>query len=162
MEKLIQTAGNMVKEFHAATNNNWQEVPKLPSKERLALRVNLIMEEAHEFEKAVKDRDLVEMADGLIDLLYVTLGSLGELGLMGKADELLAEVHRSNMTKVCKDLGEARETVERYAGNGIKTDVTKSTNGYYIVYRVSDGKTLKSHKYSPANLKKIIADGQRG
>jgi|SRR5690606_14633820 len=149
-----------VKDFHSLTNNPWHEKPLIPMKERCQLRANLITEEASEFEKAVKEGRLVDAADGLIDLLYVTYGSLGELGLANIAEDLFQEVHRSNMSKACKTEQEAIETVKYYDSPLAKQDRCKAAykaNGdYFLVYRISDGKTLKSINYSRADLYSII------
>lgn len=58
----------------------------------------LLMSETHEFATAT---DVVEQADGLLDVIYVALGALKHLGLSD--NQILAgfgEVHASNMTKV--------------------------------------------------------------
>lgn len=43
------------------------------------------------------DRNEVELADGLADLLYVTFGTFNQFKL--PAEPVFAEIHRSNMTK---------------------------------------------------------------
>lgn len=149
----------MLREFHDLTQNDWHEEPIIPDQSRLELRSHLIVEEAREFEKAAKERNLVEMADGLIDLLYVTFGSIGELGLGNIVADLFEEVHRSNMSKLCKTEQEAKDTVSWY-GSGVGVDQCEASyrfyRGFFIVYRISDGKTLKNKNYSPANISGII------
>lgn len=68
-----------------------------PDSEVCGLRMDLIHEEHKEFEKAIYDKDLVEAADALADLLYVTYGAAIAFGI--PIDKVFAEVHRSNMTK---------------------------------------------------------------
>lgn len=149
----------LVRDFHRHTKNNWNEIPVVPYMDRLELRSHLIIEEAREFEVAAKTQDLVGMADALVDLLYVTFGSVGELGMGSIIAELFEEVHRSNMSKLCKTEEIAKATVKWYA-EGIDVDKCEAnyqySNGMYIVYRVSDGKTLKSKDYSPANIGGIL------
>jgi predicted HAD superfamily Cof-like phosphohydrolase len=65
------------------------------------LRIALIEEEAREFAEAARAGDMVGMADALADLLYVTFGAGVTLGI--DLDPVLAEVHRSNMTKLWPD-----------------------------------------------------------
>jgi hypothetical protein len=164
MEKYVQKYPEsiyltLVKHFHEVSGNEWQDEPGLPSQKRLELRAHLITEEAREFEQAIKDKDLVESADALIDLLYVVFGSIGELGLSDICKELFEEVHRSNMTKHCSTVEEAKETIEWYAQREAPNRCIanyKPHQGKFIVYRVSDGKTLKSKRYSKVDLSAII------
>lgn len=65
------------------------------------MRVKLIQEELKELEEALWDQDLVESYDACLDILYVTLGTLVELGLKG--GEGFEEVHASNMSKLGED-----------------------------------------------------------
>lgn len=60
-------------------------------------RAHLIAEELGEMTKAWSGRDVVGIADGLADLLYVVLGTAVAAGI--DIGPILAEVHRSNMTK---------------------------------------------------------------
>lgn len=154
---------NAVKDFHTLTENHWLEMPKLPSEERQKLRYNLIAEELKEFKQALADQDLIEATDALIDILYVTFGSLGEFGLGYIAKDLFDEVHRSNMSKLCKTKEEAVETCNWYESrtdeNRCQADYKETPQGYQV-FRVSDNKTLKNKYYSPADLKTIIRKGQ--
>lgn len=88
-------------EFHQTYGVGIRWSPGFPSPERCTLRVELIREEAQEFKDAVKARDIVEAADALADLLYVTYGAAVELGI--PIDEVFDEVHRSNMSKLDSD-----------------------------------------------------------
>jgi predicted HAD superfamily Cof-like phosphohydrolase len=62
-----------------------------------ALRSDLIREEADETCKALSRGDLVEVADGLCDLVYVSLGTAVACGF--DLAPLFREVHRTNMAK---------------------------------------------------------------
>ena len=72
-----------------------------PSERITKLRYNLIKEELNEFEKAVKDKDLKEVADSLTDILYVTYGAGHAFGI--NLDECFEEVQKSNMSKLGED-----------------------------------------------------------
>ena len=61
-------------------------------------RFELILEETKELFSAYRSSDVVGIADALADLLYVTYGLAHEHGI--PIDEVFAEVHRANMTKV--------------------------------------------------------------
>ena len=74
---------------------------EFPSERIIKLRCNLIKEELNEFEKAVKDKDLKEVADSLADILYVTYGAGHAFGI--NLDECFEEVQKSNMSKLGGD-----------------------------------------------------------
>jgi predicted HAD superfamily Cof-like phosphohydrolase len=61
------------------------------------LRKNLIQEEFNELMLALKENNLVEIADGLADLVYVVVGTAISYGI--PFDRIFLEVHNSNMTK---------------------------------------------------------------
>lgn len=61
------------------------------------LRESLIVEEYKEFLTALHENDIIEVADGVCDLIYVLVGFLITHGM--PANRLFAEVHHSNMTK---------------------------------------------------------------
>lgn len=65
--------------------SNWHAAMQLPSggpltPELLALRIQLIEEEARELDEAAKAKDLVETYDALADLAFVTLGTFDQAG----------------------------------------------------------------------------------
>lgn len=67
-----------------------------------AQRASLILEEAGEIGIALANHDMVELADGLADLMYVVLGTAVAYSI--PLEKLFDEVHRSNMTKnVCNE-----------------------------------------------------------
>ena len=65
------------------------------------LRVNLIKEELDELIEAINNKDLVEVADALTDILYVTYGAGHAFGI--NLDDCFEEVQNSNMSKLDKD-----------------------------------------------------------
>lgn len=89
---------------------DWQRLFKFPTEDRptldypdevFDLRLGLIEEEYEELRVAIADRDIVEVADALGDLLYVVYGMGATLGI--DLDRVFAEVQRSNMTKLGRD-----------------------------------------------------------
>ena len=62
------------------------------------LRINLIKEELNELIEAVKDNNILEVADALTDILYVTYGAGHAFGI--NLDRCFDEVQRSNMSKL--------------------------------------------------------------
>ena len=86
-----------LKEFHTKYEHKMAEKPGLTDPKTRGLRYKLIQEESNELLDAIEDNDLVAIADGIADLLYVTFGTALAYGLPIK--EVFEEVHRSNMTK---------------------------------------------------------------
>ncbi len=62
------------------------------------LRVDLIKEELNELTEAMNNRDLLEVADALTDILYVTYGAGHAFGI--NLDKCFEEVQNSNMSKL--------------------------------------------------------------
>ena len=148
---------NLVADFHNTFKHPILPQPAIPPDERCKLRVALISEELKEFETAIQDKNLVEIADALCDIQYVLSGAILEFGLGEKFNDLFEEVQRSNMSKVCKSADEAQATVDFYKKKDGTECYYKEESGKWLVYRKSDNKTIKSINYSPANLSKILS-----
>tara|TARA_X000001036_G_scaffold424790_1_gene450232 strand:+ start:814 stop:1185 length:372 start_codon:yes stop_codon:yes gene_type:complete len=91
------------------------------------LRINLIKEELEELSIAIKQKNIIEVADALTDILYVTYGAGHAFGI--DLDKCFDEVQRSNMSKLNAD------------GKPIYNE---------------NGKVMKGPNYFKPNLKKII------
>ena len=89
------------------------------------LRIDLIKEELDELKEAMDNNDLLEVADALTDILYVTYGAGHALGI--NLDKCFDEVQNSNMSK----LSENGEPIYNESGkvmkgpNYFKPDLTK-------------------------------------
>lgn len=147
---------NAVADFHRTFQHPIQPEPILPAPERAALRVSLLQEELDELKQAIADGDLTEVADALCDLQYVLSGAVLEFGLGDKFKTLFDEVQRSNMSKACKTVEEARATMDHYQKRDGTESYAVEKDGLWLVYRKSDNKTLKSINYSPAALRDIL------
>ena len=101
--------------------------PKFPNNKTIKLRIDLIKEELNELEEAINNNNLVEVADALTDILYVTYGAGHAFGI--DLDACFEEVQNSNMSKLDKN------------GNAIYNE---------------DGKVLKGPNYYEPDLKKFI------
>ena len=73
----------------------------LSSEKINSLRLSLIYEELEELKKAISDNDIVEVADALTDILYVTYGAGHAFGI--DLDSCFEEVQNSNMSKLGSD-----------------------------------------------------------
>ena len=65
------------------------------------LRIDLIKEELDELKEAMDNNDLLEVADALTDILYVTYGAGHAFGI--NLDKCFDEVQNSNMSKLGSD-----------------------------------------------------------
>jgi len=99
MQKQIQ----QLEEFHRAYGVAMNEpVGPVPTKGQ-SIRGKLQVEEAEEIQTAVEKGDLVEIADGVIDSIYIAIGTAVAYGFQHKLPDLFDAVHRSNMSKLGPD-----------------------------------------------------------
>lgn len=94
----------MVREFHETFGAPVRNSPGHTDRETEELRVNLMREELlgkNELVESIYNQDLVGIADGIADLLYVTIGTAVVYGM--DVEALVAEAHRSNMSKLGAD-----------------------------------------------------------
>ena len=92
------------------------------------LRLDLIKEELDELKEAMDNKDLLEVADALTDILYVTYGAGHAFGI--NLDQCFEEVQNSNMSKLGED------------GNPIYNE---------------SGKVMKGPKYFKPDLSKFVS-----
>ena len=118
---------NDVKKFMETFGQEVKKKAKFPSDKIVKLRYDLIKEELDEFEEAIKEKNLKEVADSLTDILYVTYGAGHAFGI--DLDKCFEEVQRSNMSKLGED------------GKPIYNE---------------NGKVMKGSKFFEPNLKKFI------
>ena len=78
------------------------------------LRIELIKEELEELKEAMNSKDLLEVADALTDILYVTYGAGHAFGI--NLDKCFDEVQNSNMSK----LGENGQPIYNESGKVMK------------------------------------------
>lgn len=98
---MIPTNFELAGDFMEAFGQDVHVQPTWPDFSTRELRLELIREEYEELEEAIENRDLVEVADALTDLLYVIYGAGHAFGI--DLDECYLEVHRSNMSKLGED-----------------------------------------------------------
>ena len=101
--------------------------PMFPNENIVRLRYNLIKEELNELKTAFEEKNLLEVADALTDILYVTYGAGHAFGI--NLDRCFDEVQQSNMSKLDDN------------GNPIYND---------------SGKVMKGPKYFKPDLSKFI------
>ena len=116
VKKFMQTFGQEV-----GTNASF------PNTKIVNLRLSLIKEELFELEEAIEKKDIKEVADALMDILYVTYGAGHAFGI--NLDKCFEEVQNSNMSKLGTD------------GKPIYNDI---------------GKVMKGPNYFKPNLDKFV------
>ena len=90
-----------VKKFMETFGQEVKSRPSFSSDKINMLRYNLIKEELVEFKQALDNNDLLEVADALTDILYVTYGAGHAFGI--NLDDCFEEVQNSNMSKLGND-----------------------------------------------------------
>ena len=89
---------NKVGIFMKTFGQEVKENPSFSTDKINKLRIDLIQEELEELTEAIKNKDLLEVADALTDILYVTYGAGHAFGI--NLDKCFDEVQNSNMSKL--------------------------------------------------------------
>jgi len=84
--------------FMSTFGQEVKEKAEFPDNDTIALRLELIQEELNELREAIGNADIVEVADALTDILYVTYGAGHAFGI--DLDKCFREVQESNMSKL--------------------------------------------------------------
>lgn len=121
----------MMKEFHKVFDVPMSDFPILLAASDFIRRTSLITSENGELNDGVREKDIVKIADGLGDLLYVIFGMAVEMGL--DIDRIFKEIHESNMSKLQKD------------GTPLKDP---------------GGKILKSDQFKPVDLSWVLEESK--
>ena len=116
-----------VKNFMEIYGQEVKTKSSFPNGKIVQLRYDLIKEELDELSLAIKEKDIIEVADALTDLLYVVYGAGHSFGI--DLDKCFAEVQRSNLSKLDID------------GKPIYNE---------------NGKVMKGPNYSKPNLKQFL------
>jgi predicted HAD superfamily Cof-like phosphohydrolase len=148
-----------VEEFNAMMGKPNNYNPIIPDEKEWMFVYNFILEELEEYKHACETGNIVEVLDALCDITYVSLGNGTMLhGLKDKVWEAYQEVQASNLSKACTTEEDAQETV-RVRSEEQKTPCYYEKVGrYYIVYRSSDKKVMKSINYFRPDLKKFFTE----
>ena len=119
---------NKVKTFMETFGQEVKNKPSFSTDKINSLRYDLIKEELEELKAAMESKDLLEVADALTDILYVTYGAGHAFGI--DLDKCFEEVQNSNMSK----LGEDGKPIYNESGKVMKgpkyfkPDLTKFVN----------------------------------
>lgn len=119
-----------VTKFHVVGSIPIHDVPFIPPTDRKSLRLRLVNEEVQELNDAIQDRDIVEIADALADIIYVCAGMALEFGI--PLADVWDEVQYSNMRKVDPTTG--------------------------MIKRREDGKILKPDGWKPPDVRRMLVN----
>ena len=119
---------NKVKIFMETFGQEIKAKPSFSTDKINKLRYDLIAEELKELKEAMENKDLLEVADALTDILYVTYGAGHAFGI--NLDKCFEEVQNSNMSKL-----------------------DENSKPIYN----EDGKVMKGPKYFKPDLSKFIS-----
>ena len=139
--------------FGQSVNSNPKTDITRTDKTTIGLRLALIKEEVKELEEAIKNDDFTEIIDALCDILYVTYGAGGSIGV--DLDHEFDVVHDSNMSKACVSESEADQTIQYYKNNpqlGYDSPSKRKKGDKWIIFNSNTGKVLKNINYTAANL----------
>ena len=89
---------NKVRTFMKTFGQEVKTKPSFSTEKINKLRIDLIKEELQELTEAMNSKDLLEVADALTDILYVTYGAGHAFGI--DLDKCFEEVQNSNMSKL--------------------------------------------------------------
>jgi len=117
-----------VKFFMETFGQEVKNQPSFSTNKINKLRYDLIKEELEELKVALDNKDLLEAADALTDILYVTYGAGHAFGI--DLDKCFKEVQNSNMSKL--------------------------DNNDKPIYN-EHGKVMKGPKYFKPNLKQFVS-----
>ena len=98
--KLIEVTGLIsdIKEFHEKFGLHYNDGPRELPDGLQRFRIGFLQEELFEYESAVANGDREKMLDGLVDLVYVALGTAYLHGFC--FHEAWKRVHQANMAKI--------------------------------------------------------------
>lgn len=191
----------LVKEFHETYGQAVRTVPVLEVPEK-ALRLVLIEEEVEEYEEALHNDDLIEVADALADILYVTYGAAITHGLsidVGRLNAVAPEGAPSVPTFFIHDaeayLDNVKSALDKYRGalrndslEGVEEGLILIVEASYVaaaahgidvddvlaevqrsnlsklgldgkpIYREADNKVLKGPNFFVPDVEKILLD----
>ncbi len=117
----LKSALDDVAAFNRACEVVMPSKPQFLDRDSTALIMRLVAEEAAELDDAMHSKSMVEVADAMCDLIYVTLQGALKMGI--PLDRIWDEVQRSNMAKIEPGTGKVRR---REDGKILKPEGWKS------------------------------------
>lgn len=153
----------LVKEFQAAFSNpvSVDPTPHIPGSV-LQYGCDVINNEVNNLWDAADSGTIADFANALGNIQYMLDGLFLVAGLENKKDDIIEEIHRSNMSKLCTTEEEAQNTIDQIKNNTNNTFASQmeyyyaKENEYWKVYRSVDNELVNSMNYAKPNINKII------
>lgn len=120
-----------VRKWQEACGDVQPDSPEFPPPSMCELRIKLLAEEYSEYLRAEEQGDMVGIADGLADMIYVIVGTALHYGI--PLDKVMQEVCTSNDTKIVNG-----RVIKRYDGKIMKPDTYVRPNIRDILYGSGD------------------------
>lgn len=149
VDDLINPMQADIQKFMEACDQEVKKYPEIPSEDIRNLRIKLMIEEllgsttptgvlvtskSDELIQSMLNNDLVGIADGIADVLYVVIGTAVAYGI--NIQEVFNEVQRSNMTKaVWDDENQKWTTIKNEFGKVLKPETFSKANIHPIIVR---------------------------
>lgn len=156
----VQRLVEMTEDFNNI-KSNWST--KQPTLADLKNQFKLIQEEVRELQEGLEDNDPVEILDGALDVLVVTVGFLQQLQELGvNVHQSAIETGRNNLSKF--PVAPIDETVAtctqmHYDLNFPELDVKRFQHGNYYVFKDKNDKVRKPAGFTPNDLSSFIPEG---
>lgn len=133
--------------------------PNIPNEKEWKFVYDFVLEELEEYREACEKGDIVGVLDALADLTYVATGNGVMLhGLKDKIWPAYQEVQASNMSKSCRTVEEAEETVKVRSQEQGEPCHYEQVGNLYIVYRTRDKKVMKNINYFKPDLQQFFTN----
>lgn len=149
---------NRVSQWNMNCNNKPYQTGSEAWKKSLINQLKRLDEEMKETIKALEDKDIVEVLDGLVDLKVVLDGAFFLSNL--PIEEAFEEVMDNNDLKYTTDYGEAYDALEHHGIEhfNIQEAVSKDGTIFYSVHRNSDNKICKLLDHPRVDLTRFVTE----
>lgn len=115
-----------------------------------------VLEEAKELEEAANNKDLTEVLDGVVDVLYTIYHTQELLEMLGvDVEGACKEICENNLSKFPKDMPVALDTVKHYEDEGVAVQAGQYEDSY-IIKRNPDNKVMKPVGYISPDITQYI------
>ena len=107
------------------------------------------------FVPSMQENNLVEFIDAMVDIVWMVGNGVYMGNLEDVYDKASENIRQSNMSKFCDTEEIAKESIEEYKNKGVET-YYEQVGTFFVIYRKSDGKVLKSKYYTKADIKQFL------
>lgn len=140
------TTIELIEDWRRKFNLPIEELPVIPPQYRIDLWKSLIQEEVDETFQALDKRDIISIADGIADMLFVVVQLANECGI--DVEKSVKAVYDSNMSKLITTDREEYETIQKYTNLDVSIYFEDIENtSFKKVMRSVDHKVLKGSGY---------------